>query len=142
MIEIDWTNCPDVESVPGRCSGAWVVKDSRVMVESCLFENFEAGETPRSIARMFGLPVATVRRVLHFGLMAELDALAERHAGWSRADAARYRKLGRQAGSIEATMRRLRQHTVTLPLDPYLVRGEGKATGRFIGFSRPRHSST
>jgi hypothetical protein len=22
--QIDWTNCPDVESVPGRCSGAWV----------------------------------------------------------------------------------------------------------------------
>jgi hypothetical protein len=31
--QIDWTNCPDVESVPGRCSGAWVVNDSRVIVE-------------------------------------------------------------------------------------------------------------
>ena len=34
--QIDWTNCPDVESVPGRCSGAWVVKGTRVPVQAVL----------------------------------------------------------------------------------------------------------
>jgi hypothetical protein len=36
MTELDWSNCPDVESVPDRCGGAWVVKDSRVMVRAFL----------------------------------------------------------------------------------------------------------
>jgi hypothetical protein len=98
----------------------WVVKDSRVMVAGIL-DNFDGGETPRAIARMFSLPVATVRRVLHFGLTAELVALAEWRPGWSRADATRYDKLSRQAGGIEAALRRHRQQTATLSLDPYLV---------------------
>ena len=37
---IDWSKCPDVESVPDRCGGAWVVKGSRVMVE-CILDNAE-----------------------------------------------------------------------------------------------------
>jgi uncharacterized protein (DUF433 family) len=119
-MAIDWSRCPDAESVPGRCSGAYVVKDTRVMVEGIL-DNFDGGETPRAIARMFGLPIASVRRVLHFGLTAELDALAQRRASWTPTDAARYDRLGRQAGSIEAELLRHRQLTVSLPLDPYLV---------------------
>jgi uncharacterized protein (DUF433 family) len=37
-----------VESVPGRCSGAWVVKGSRILVEGIL-ENAEEG-VPRSLS--------------------------------------------------------------------------------------------
>ena len=87
------------------------------MVESCILDNFDSGETPRAIAGMFALPVATVRRVLHFGLTAELVALAERRAGWNQADAERYDRLSRQAGGIEAALRRHRQAIASLPLD-------------------------
>jgi uncharacterized protein (DUF433 family) len=48
MDDIDWQNCPDVESVPGRCSGAWVAKDSRILVDGIL-ENYDAGMSPDEI---------------------------------------------------------------------------------------------
>ena len=63
---VDWSRCPDVESVPGRCGGAWVVKDSRVIVESCILGNAEAGCTPEEIADMFEVPVDVVKRILAF----------------------------------------------------------------------------
>jgi uncharacterized protein (DUF433 family) len=61
---IDWRNCPDAESVPGRCSGAWVAKDSRVMVQGIIdnAEDCSAAE----VAEMFTLPVDVVRRILAF----------------------------------------------------------------------------
>ena len=74
--QIDWTNCPDVESVPGRCSGAWVVKDSRVIVESCILGN-AADCTPEEIADLFTVPVATVRRILRFARLAEAASLLQ-----------------------------------------------------------------
>jgi uncharacterized protein (DUF433 family) len=63
---IDWSQCPDAESVPGRCSGAWVAKDSRVMVEGIL-DNADAGCSAEEIAtEIFELPVEQVRRILAF----------------------------------------------------------------------------
>ena len=29
---LDWSQCPAVESVPGRVSGAWVLRDTRMPV--------------------------------------------------------------------------------------------------------------
>ena len=40
----DWSECPAVESVPGKLSGAWVFTDTRLPVSS-LFENLESGAT-------------------------------------------------------------------------------------------------
>ena len=39
---LDWNNCPAVERVPGKVSGAWLFKGTRVPVRA-LFENLEAG---------------------------------------------------------------------------------------------------
>lgn len=39
---LDWSQCVAVEQVPGRVSGAWVFKDTRVPVKA-LFENLEDG---------------------------------------------------------------------------------------------------
>ena len=33
---MDWSKCPDAESVPDRCSGQWVVKDTRVLVQGII----------------------------------------------------------------------------------------------------------
>ena len=74
---IDWSRSDDVESVPGRCSGAWVVKNSRVIVETCILGNAEDC-TPEEIADMFEVPVDVVRRVLRFAYHAELNALTGR----------------------------------------------------------------
>ena len=41
---LDWTECKSVERVPGRVSGAFVFKGTRVPVAT-LFENLEAGAT-------------------------------------------------------------------------------------------------
>jgi uncharacterized protein (DUF433 family) len=65
--EIDWAGCPDVESVPGRCSGAWVVKDSRILVEGIL-DNYDAGLSPEEIATEVyaGLGADRARRIIAY----------------------------------------------------------------------------
>jgi uncharacterized protein (DUF433 family) len=40
MASIDWSQCDAVESVPGRMSGAWVFRDTRLPVAT-VFENLE-----------------------------------------------------------------------------------------------------
>lgn len=42
MAILDWSQCPAVESVPGKVSGAWVLRGTRMPV-SAIFENLEAG---------------------------------------------------------------------------------------------------
>ena len=44
MANLDWSQCPPVESIAGKVSGAWVFKDTRMPV-SLVFENLEAGAT-------------------------------------------------------------------------------------------------
>ena len=39
---LDWKNCPAVERSPGKVSGAWVFRGTRVPVKA-LFENLEDG---------------------------------------------------------------------------------------------------
>ena len=39
---LDWINCAAVERVPGKVSGAWLFKGTRVPV-AALFENLEGG---------------------------------------------------------------------------------------------------
>ena len=77
LDQIAWSQCADVESVPDRCSGAWVAKDSRVMVEGIL----ENGEdcSAEEVADMFELPVDQVRKVLLFAYETELKSLAKAH---------------------------------------------------------------
>jgi uncharacterized protein (DUF433 family) len=64
--EIDWRDCPDVESVPGRCSGAWVVKDSRILVQGVL-DNAE-DYTPEEIAHEIyeDLDADRARRIIEY----------------------------------------------------------------------------
>ncbi len=40
MPVLDWSQCPAVESVPGRVSGAWVFRDTRLPVATVI-ENLE-----------------------------------------------------------------------------------------------------
>ena len=63
---IDWGQCPAVESVPGKVSGAWVLKDTRMPV-SAIFENLEAGASIDDIMDWFhGLDRKQVQQVIEF----------------------------------------------------------------------------
>ena len=63
---IDWSKCPAVESHPGRVSGAWVFRGSRLPV-SALFENLEGGASPAQFVEWFdGVTIEQVREVLNF----------------------------------------------------------------------------
>ena len=62
---LDWSQCPAVESVPGRVSGAWVFKNTRLPVATA-FENLEAGATVEEVSEWFDVPVQEVRDVLEF----------------------------------------------------------------------------
>ena len=74
MAALDWSQCPAVESVPGRLSGAWVFRDSRMPV-SAVFENLEAGATIDEIVQWFHVPKERVIEVLEFAARS-LDAPA------------------------------------------------------------------
>jgi uncharacterized protein (DUF433 family) len=65
MPVLDWSQCPAVESVPGRVSGAWVFKNTRMPV-SIVFENLEAGATVEEIAQWFDITVEQIKEVLEF----------------------------------------------------------------------------
>ncbi len=66
MAGIDWAECPAVESIPGKVSGAWVLKGTRMPV-SAIFENLEAGASIDDISEWFdGLSRDQVRAVIEF----------------------------------------------------------------------------
>jgi uncharacterized protein (DUF433 family) len=73
MNKIHWSQCPDVESVPDRCSGAWVVKGTRLTVQAILdnADNCSAEEIATEIFE--GVTVEQVRRILAFAGVTALD---------------------------------------------------------------------
>ncbi len=63
---MDWTHCPAVERVPGKVSGAWLFKNTRVPVRA-LFENLEGGATVEQFLEWFpGVNREQVMTVLKF----------------------------------------------------------------------------
>ncbi len=66
MACLDWSQCPAVESVPGKVSGAWVLKGTRMPVSS-IFENLAAGANIDDIMEWFDGPDRDqVKRVIEF----------------------------------------------------------------------------
>jgi uncharacterized protein (DUF433 family) len=81
---LDWSQCPAVESVPGRLGGAWVFRDTRMPV-SAVFENLEAGASIAEIIEQFDITQEQINAVLEFAARS-LDAPALAPAS-SQADA-------------------------------------------------------
>jgi uncharacterized protein (DUF433 family) len=52
MAALDWSQCPAVESIPGKVSGAWVLRGTRTPVK-VLFENLEAGMSIEEVIEQF-----------------------------------------------------------------------------------------
>ncbi len=66
MAAPDWSQCPAVESIPGKVSGAWVLKGTRMPV-AIVFQNLEAGASIDEIMECFeGLDREQVEAVIEF----------------------------------------------------------------------------
>ena len=65
MAQLDWSQCPAVKSVPGRVSGAWVFKGTRMPVQT-VFLYLEAGMSPQEITEEFDVSLDQIQAVLHF----------------------------------------------------------------------------
>jgi uncharacterized protein (DUF433 family) len=65
MAALDWSQCPAVESVPGKVSGAWVFRGTRMPVAT-VFENLEAGASIDDIVEWFDVTREQVTEVLNF----------------------------------------------------------------------------
>jgi uncharacterized protein (DUF433 family) len=65
MACLDWSQCPAVESTPGKVSGAWVFRGTRMPVQT-VFENLEAGMSVEEITEVFDVTPEAAKAVLHF----------------------------------------------------------------------------
>ncbi len=65
MAALDSSQCPAVESIPGKRSGAWVFRDTRTPV-SVVFDNLEVGASVDEIMEWFHLSREQVTSVIEF----------------------------------------------------------------------------
>ena len=72
MASLDWSQCPAVESVPNRRSGAWVFRDTRMPVAT-VFENLEGGASFEEIIEQYDVTREQIEAVLEFAARS-LDA--------------------------------------------------------------------
>ncbi|HLJ28175.1 MAG TPA: DUF433 domain-containing protein [Candidatus Angelobacter sp.] len=64
MANLDWSQCPAVESIPGKRSGAWVFRGTRTPV-STVFENLQDMSVDELIEE-FGVTREQIQAVLQF----------------------------------------------------------------------------
>jgi uncharacterized protein (DUF433 family) len=66
MATLDWSQCPAVEKVSGKVSGAWVLRGTRMPVAT-IFENLEAGASIDDVLGWYeGLDRKQVQAVIEF----------------------------------------------------------------------------
>ncbi|MGH7037054.1 MAG: DUF433 domain-containing protein [Stellaceae bacterium] len=63
---IDWSHCPDVERIPGKVSGRWLMRGTRIPVDDVLLNARDL--TPEQIVTEVyeGLGIEPVRRVIAY----------------------------------------------------------------------------
>ena len=64
-MALDWSKCAAVESVPGKVSGAWVFRGTRLPVAT-IFENLEDGMSIEEIMEQFDVTREQVTAILDF----------------------------------------------------------------------------
>ena len=76
---VDWSKCEDVESVPGKVSGAWVLKGTRVQAQAVV-DNARDGFTAEEIAtEIFELPLERMRILLDENIPRGLRRILQGH---------------------------------------------------------------
>ena len=66
MATLDWSQCSAVESIPGKVSGAWVFRGTRVPV-SAIFENLKSSPL-EEVLENFPVTRDQVQAVLDFAV--------------------------------------------------------------------------
>ena len=64
-MPLDWSQCTAVESIPGKVSGAWVFRGTRLPV-SVVFENLASGMTIGEVMEQFDVSREEIQSVLDF----------------------------------------------------------------------------
>lgn len=65
VMSLDWSQCDAVESIPGKVSGAWVFRGTRMPV-SIVFENLAAGMSVDEVMEQFDVTREQIHAVLEF----------------------------------------------------------------------------
>jgi uncharacterized protein (DUF433 family) len=81
MATLDWSQCPAVESIPGKVGGAWVFRGTRVPV-SALFENLKTSPL-EEVLENFHVTRKHVQTVLDFAARSTLETLPGAATLWS-----------------------------------------------------------
>ena len=61
---LTWDDCPIVERIPGKVSGAWVIKDTRLPLWA-IFENLQCAGPDEVVELYGGVTGDQMRQVLH-----------------------------------------------------------------------------
>jgi uncharacterized protein (DUF433 family) len=78
MAVLDWSQCEAVERMPGKVSGAWVLRGTRMPVAT-IFESLEAGASIDDVLNWYeGLDRKQVQAVIEFAARSLDLAPAER----------------------------------------------------------------
>jgi uncharacterized protein (DUF433 family) len=77
MVSLDWSQCPAVESIPDKVSGAWVFRGTRTPA-AIVFENLEDGMTIDEVIEQFPVTREQVMAVLEYAARS-LDAPVPGH---------------------------------------------------------------
>jgi len=90
--QIDWAACPDVERIPGKVSGAWLVVGTRIPVDAVL-DNAEDGYTAEAIvAEIYpSLPLDRAKCILAYAR----ERARAPHPAWRRSPDRRAHVAGR-----------------------------------------------
>lgn len=62
---IDWTDCPIVESIPGKVNGVPILVGTRVQADSIL-DNYENGSPVEEISENFRIPESMILDLIRF----------------------------------------------------------------------------
>ena len=62
---IDWSGCDLVEVVPGKVSGAPILKGTRLPAQT-IVDNHDYGMTPAEIVEQFGVAEDQIRQILGY----------------------------------------------------------------------------
>ncbi len=65
MPYLDWSQCPAVESIPGKVSGAWLLRGTRTPAK-VVFENIEAGMTIDEVIEQFPVSREEIDSLMSF----------------------------------------------------------------------------
>lgn len=67
MPKIDWTRCDDVEQIPGKVSGAWLVKGTRIPADAVVDNAADGYSAEQIVAEIYpSLPLGRAKRIIAF----------------------------------------------------------------------------